>query len=256
METIMLEGTDNIRDFGNTVNREGCRIKPGRLIRSRHLHALTDSDILILKENYHLSEIIDLRTVTEMQDKPDREIPGAFMAQIPLIEEKTVGITHEAATDRTAGERVLPDMTQLYRRIVTDDFSISQLSRALKKIISCDDGAVLWHCTEGKDRCGIVSALVLSLLDVSREIIFADYLITNKTAAKRAEAVMQMVLKKTGSEEKALAVRQVFLADEKYLQAAFDAIEEQNGSTSAFFSKSLNISAAEKTRFQEKCLIR
>ncbi len=53
-------------------------------------------------------------------------------------------------------------MTQLYRRIVTDDFSISQLSRALKKIISCDDGAVLWHCTEGKDRCGIVSALVLS----------------------------------------------------------------------------------------------
>ena len=88
METIMLEGTDNIRDFGNTVNREGCRIKPGRLIRSRHLHALTDSDILILKENYHLSEIIDLRTVTEMQDKPDREIPGAFMAQIPLIEEK------------------------------------------------------------------------------------------------------------------------------------------------------------------------
>ena len=147
-------------------------------------------------------------------------------------------------------------MTQLYRRIVTDDFSISQLSRALKKIISCDDGAVLWHCTEGKDRCGIVSALVLSLLDVSREIIFADYLITNKTAAKRAEAVMQMVLKKTGSEEKALAVRQVFLADEKYLQAAFDAIEEQNGSTSAFFSKSLNISAAEKTRFQEKCLIR
>ena len=152
METIMLEGTDNIRDFGNTVNREGCRIKPGRLIRSRHLHALTDSDILILKENYHLSEIIDLRTVTEMQDKPDREIPGAFMAQIPLIEEKTVGITHEAATDRTAGEWVLPDMTQLYRRIVTDDFSISQLSRALKKIISCDDGAVLWHCTEGKDR--------------------------------------------------------------------------------------------------------
>lgn len=256
MQTIMLEGTDNIRDLGNTVNREGCRIRPGQLVRSRHLHTLTDSDILILKEKYHLSGIIDLRTVTEMQDKPDREIKGTFMAQIPLIEEKTVGITHEAATDRTAGEWALPDMPQLYRRIVTDVFSISQLSKVLKKIINCDDGAVLWHCTEGKDRCGIVSALVLSLLDVSQETIFADYLITNKTAAKRAETVMQMVMKKTGSEERARAVRQVFLADEKYLQAAFDAIEEHNGSITAFISKSLQISQAEKTRFQEKCLIR
>lgn len=256
MQTIMLEGTDNIRDLGNTVNREGCRIRPGQLVRSRHLHTLTDSDILILKEKYHLSGIIDLRTVTEMQDKPDREIPGTFMAQIPLIEEKTVGITHEATTDRTAGEWALPDMPQLYRRIVTDFFSINQLSKVLKKIINCDDGAVLWHCTEGKDRCGIVSALVLSLLDVSQETIFADYLITNKTAAKRAETVMQMVMKKTGSEERARAVRQVFLADEKYLQAAFDAIEEQNGSITAFISKSLQISQAEKTQFQEKCLIR
>lgn len=256
MKNIILEGTDNIRDFANTANREGLHIRPGLLIRSRHLHTLTDRDISILKEKYHLSKIIDLRTATERMDQPDREIPEAAQIEIPLIEEKTIGITHEAGADLSLGEWTLPDMQQLYSKIVSDDFSVNQLSKALKTIISCDDGAVLWHCTEGKDRCGILSALVLSLLDVDLETILEDYLMTNQTAEKRAKTVMEMVFKKTGSQDSAQAVRKVFLADQTYLLAAFEAIERQSGSISAFFEERLNISSSEKKLFQEKCLIK
>ncbi|SCJ82085.1 Tyrosine-protein phosphatase precursor [uncultured Eubacterium sp.] len=256
MKEIILEGTDNIRDFANTVNKKGCLIRPGKLLRSRHLHTLTGADIAVLKKEHHLSKVIDLRTKTEMKDKPDQEIAGVISVWIPLIEEETVGITHETSTDKNAEKWVLPDMRQLYRKIVTDDFSINQLSKTLKTIVHCNDGAVLWHCTEGKDRCGIISALVLSLLDVDRETIFEDYLMTNQAAVQRADAAMKMVLQKTGDEEKAQMVRRIFLADEKYLQAAFDAIEEKNESIAAFFANRLGISEAEKRLLQEKCLLK
>ncbi len=256
MEKIILEGTDNIRDFANTVNKEGCPIRPGKLLRSRHLHTLTDADISVLTKERHLSKVIDLRTKTEIKDKPDREIEGVVSVWVPLIEEETVGITHGTSTDENTEKWTLPDMCQLYREIVTDDFSIGQLSKALKTIVRCSDGAVLWHCTEGKDRCGILSALVLSLLDVDRETIFEDYLMTNQTAAQRADAAMNMVLQKTGNNEKAQMVRKVFLADEKYLQSAFDAIEEQNGSIATFFTNRLGISESEKRLLQEKCLVK
>lgn len=49
------------------------------------------------------------------------------------------------------------------------------------------NGAVLWHCTEGKDRCGLLSATILFLLDVSEDDVMEDYLKTNKAAITRVE---------------------------------------------------------------------
>lgn len=44
-------------------------------------------------------------------------------------------------------------------------------------------GSVLWHCTEGKDRCGLLSAVLLLTLGVKRSTIMEDYLLTNRVNA-------------------------------------------------------------------------
>ena len=254
MQKIVFEKTENIRDFGGTVCADGRTICPGRLIRSRHLHNLTPQDISILQKEYQLSKIIDLRTDREVKDQPDQQVPGAEWRQIPLISESTAGITHETSTDHAAAEWTLPDMPTLYRHIVTDNFSIAQLAKALQEILHTEEGAVLWHCTEGKDRCGIVSALILTLLGADKDTIFHDYLMTNLVSEKRADTFSQLVLQKTGDKKKAQAVRRVFLADQSYLQAAFDAIEEQNGTIAAFFIDKLHLKKGEIEDFRERYL--
>lgn len=55
--------------------------------------------------------------------------------------------------------------------------------------MTTENGSVLWHCTEGKDRCGLLSAIILFLLDVSEEDVMEDYLKTNKAAIRRVEKI-------------------------------------------------------------------
>ena len=254
MQDIMLGGADNARDFGGTVNREGRVIRPGLLIRSNHLNALTEVDVNLLSVEYHLRGIIDLRTDAEVRERPDASVPETEWIHLPLFEERAVGITHEKMTDLSMIAGSMPDMASLYRFMVTDPDSTAQLGRVLQVIMEMETGAVLWHCTEGKDRCGVVSALVLELLNVDRETIFEDYLATNRASAKRADAYGKEVLKKTGDETMARNVRNLFLAGRSYLQAAFEAVEESYGSMERFFEYELGISGEKRAEFQEKCL--
>ena len=75
-----------------------------------------------------------------------------------------------------------------------------------------DQGSILWHCTEGKDRCGLVTAMLLTALSVSREQIVEDYLITNEVNGPKAEAMYQKLLASGRGETVALSVREAYLA--------------------------------------------
>ena len=254
MQKINLEGADNARDFGGTKTKNQSVIKPGILIRSNHLANLSADDVRMLSDQYHVRSILDLRTAEEVKEKPDQEIAGASWQHLPLFEAEAVGITHETSSDLMMALGTMPDMPKLYRRIVSDGYSVSRLAAVFHVILNQENGAVLWHCTEGKDRCGIVSALTLELLEVDRDTIFADYLATNQASSKRADAYEKKVLEKTGDRELAKKVRSMFLAEEAYLRSAFDEIETECGSTERFFEEKLGIGREEKARFRERCL--
>ena len=72
------------------------------IIRSDSLDHLTKDDAALLTGQYHLKTIIDLRTVTEINERPDKAIPGVEYIHIPLMEETTAGITKEQGTDPAA----------------------------------------------------------------------------------------------------------------------------------------------------------
>lgn len=255
---IELQGADNARNFVGIKNDHGMTMVNPAFIRSNLLNTIDDEDISILKDKYKLKKIIDLRTEMEVREKPDVTIPGVEYINIPLFKESAIGLTHEEGTDKCIiKDSHLLDMKALYARFVQDDYSIQQLAKVMRNIVDNtrdkDGGAVLWHCTEGKDRCGIVSAMFLAMIGTDKEIIMQDYLETNQAAAKRAEQFYHQILIVTDSEEKANTAKAAFLASEEYLNAALSVISENYGTMQNFISQKLNISEDEMNSMRAIC---
>ena len=91
------------------------------------------------------------------------------------------------------------------------------------------NGAVLWHCTEGKDRCGLLSATILFLLDVSEDDVMEDYLKTNKAAITRVEKLKKKLHLAGLHREKIEKIEGYFVAKEEFLNAALKTMKEDNG---------------------------
>ena len=255
MSTVIdqFEGLRNVRDLGGAVTGDGSTVSCGHILRSGSLHALSSQDIQVLQSDYQLSLVIDLRTVMEREQLPDIEIPGCTSLHCPLFQEQAVDLTREKGIEEN--ELALPDLAKLYRFMVSDETSVSQLSRAVKAIIGCETGGVLYNCTAGKDRMGIVSMLVYGMLGVSETQIMEDYLMSNETASKDAEALSENILKKTGNRMIAEGLKKAFLADSSYLQSALDYIHSEYGNIVDYCRDALQISEPEQAQFRTRLLI-
>ena len=118
-----------------------------------------------------------------------------------------------------------------------------------------EKGAVLWHCTAGKDRCGIVSSLVLAALGVSREGIMKDYAVNADEFIVQADALYRRALRSGRPEPVAAAARDVFLALPRYMESAFRAIDEEYGSSESYLTRSLQIPETMLKEFRNKMLM-
>ena len=152
---------------------------------------------------------------------PDR-VHSCRYLPMPVFDEFKPGVSHEGEADRQR----LPDMAVLYGILVRN--YADSFRKILTAIMQHDfsEGAVLWHCTEGKDRCGITTALVLELLGVDRTVILEDYLKTNIVNQPKAAAIRAKVAEERG-EEIAESVYRAYLADERYLRSAWEAMGDR-----------------------------
>ena len=205
----------NLRDLGGIPAADGKRIKRGMLIRSASLAEAEERDLK------GISTVIDLRTPAESEEEPDR-CWGAEYLSIPSFDESAAGITRESGAPVTA----VPEMSGLYRMAALT--LAVPFSRTLKAIIGHDfsTGAVLWHCAGGKDRTGVITALVLMLLGIPREGIVEDYLRTNIEAVPKAEKLRSRLTAEKGVRF-AEAVYRASIADESYINAALEVFDEE-----------------------------
>ena len=250
---IRFDGLMNCRDLGGIVNAEGQRVKRGLLLRSECLDALSDADLRRFSEKWKLKLVIDLRTRSELAERPDRRVEGAEYVHAPVFEDAELGITHEQVNENVAAERdPFPPMAGLYRFIVSRASCQAGLGAALKRVMertvravaNGEPGCALWHCSEGKDRCGLMSALLLGALEVDRDTIMHDYLLTNVVNIPRAEAHYREMISEGASLRVAQSVRQAYLADSSYLNAAFEVIYADGASPEPYLRDALGIDGA------------
>lgn len=253
---ISFENISNARDLGGLRTAQGCVIASGLLIRSANLSDAAEADKTVLREKYRLAKIIDLRTETERNERPDPSIAAVDYLPIPIFDSSVAGISHEKRSGSEQLFAVLPKMEPLYRKMVTDPSCRENLGRAARCVMAHDfsTGSVLWHCTEGKDRCGLLSAVLLLALGVERSTIMEDYLLTNRVNAAKAERYYQRMLEAGRTEAEAETIRDIFLAKEEYLNAAFSAMDAQYGNADTFLHDGLKIPQKLMERFQNSVL--
>ena len=247
--SIPFTGIQNCRTLGGLPTSDGHTVADGRLYRAAYLAEAADSDLERLGGELHVSLIVDLRTSREVARKPDRAVPGARALHLPVFDERKEGVSHEEDTEPgPPGE--MPPMEEVYRFMVSDEGCRANLGRALRAIMEhvASGGAALWHCTEGKDRCGLVSAFLLSALGVERSLIREDYLLTNRVNGPKAQGFYDYMLNHGKSETFAAFVRDVFLAKASYLRAAFRAVDEAGGMR-AYLTGPLGLQSALLDRF-------
>jgi len=255
MKIIRLAKSKNTRDlFGSSINLKNLSgtIAECKLIRSAKLNKIHKKDIYVLKNDYQVKKIIDLRTPAEIKQKPDVKIPEVEYLSIPFFYKPLFGISHEKKWYKRYDMKAIPDLEKSYEVLVSDSECIVSIKKILKEIMNTSEGAVLWHCSEGKDRCGIISMFILSILGVPQSEIFADYLKTNDACFKKAQFFYWFFKIIMPWSDVAIRIKKALIADELYLKAALRKIDEISGSIEKYITDVLEISEKERIDFAKR----
>ena len=191
----------------------------------------------------------------------------------PILEEETLGITREnegtkdgnavvkevIAKIQMSGGTPIGYMNEMYKNLITNPFSRRQYRRFFDILLNHKEGAVLWHCTAGKDRVGVGTILLLSALSVPRELIIADYMKVNEFNKDEVDKLMddlmcrQDICKELGRKEQE-AVRLLFTVDRSYADAIFGTMEQEYGSTDVFLREEMGLTDEKRKYLKDKYL--
>ena len=255
LSNLKLKYADNCRDLGGIKNCDGRVIKKNFFIRGTTLSKLSKEDIDFLKNKCRLATIIDLRCKKEIDENPNVIIDGVKYYELPLSTESVLGISHEKKVHTLKTLKMMPPMEDLYQKLVSDE-CLENLSIIMKTILTLSDDrySVFFHCSVGKDRTGIVAALILAFLGVDRKKIMDDYLYTNKNVRIKAFFAYIGIFILRWNPRFSSKIQRSMLAEKEFLDNAFKKIEEEFGSIDNFFEKKINITPQMKKKLYDKFL--
>jgi len=172
---IRLGGAHNVRDLGGYVATGGSETRWRSILRGDGLHLLDENDMGVLIDE-GLRTVIDLRGARELEVEPNP------FASHPIIRYRNIPLFGALSPiDAVQGPNGAPfDMAARYRDAI--DQCREPIAGVLTAIADADEGIVLFHCSAGKDRTGIIAALLLSLAGVDDETIITDYALTASIA--------------------------------------------------------------------------
>ena len=267
---IPVQGIVNARDLGGYIMQDGRKLRDGMLIRAAHLADATDDDLHYLS-NIPLAKIIDFRKDIEKKGKDDRMVPGAqyicleIDASGKLVaqateDEKRLFIGQKQfdinkfmimAAFNSMAQRIAH---QMYPNLFFEPDCQKQFARFFRLILEADNGAVLYHCTQGKDRTGIASALILAALGASRETIIADFDATNRVYEKEVRRCCQNVRLMGGKEAEIETVKAFLGANTDNFIKILDRIDREYGSMEAYLKGPIGLTDQDFATLRERYL--
>jgi protein-tyrosine phosphatase len=217
---IALEGAVNFRDLGGYAAGDGLQTRWRTLFRADGLGELTETDMGVLRQ-FDIRTVIDLRSGSELErGRFDVEAHPVAFHHFPFIDE-------------------LPDAQDFCRKpgllgtqyldIVRD--AGGQILAALDVLAAPDALPAVFHCTAGKDRTGVLSAVVLSLLGVDEPTVVADYALSG-AAMLRLRA--KLIAKYPEGRETLENIDEVFSAEPAQMEQLLEHIAGEYGSVATY----------------------
>ncbi len=246
---IAIEGTNNLRDIGGHLTESGRRMRTRRILRSEVLlfQGAGTRASAWSADNTHAYRALGIRTVVDLRGSEETasqpsawpHATGASLIHLPL------------------GEGGEGDATDIMRRLLAGEirsFGVDDLARfygvnlrrqsrlfgrALEKLSRADRLPALVHCQAGKDRTGLLVALLLEALETPREIVVADYAMTGLLRPNRV-ALYVDILHPLAIDP--AAVSALFDAPPMAMSLTLDALDAEFGSVSAFLHEAAGVS--------------
>lgn len=250
---IGLENTINFRDLGGLKTKDGRTVRKGFIYRSDNLSKLETADFGRFNA-LRIATVYDLRTDHEIKGKEDHLPANVHYLHTPVVQDNAGEIKglKKRVLNGEITEQQAKDMTaRFYADAVT--VNIGSVKDILKQITSSNQ-PVLYHCSAGKDRTGIISALILSVLNVDRQVIVDDFMVSNYYRRGRAEKTLGKA--KLGRIIKPKlnmgAVEILSTVDESFINATFNAIDSTYGGMEPFIENQLGINKEARKLLIEK----
>lgn len=261
----MFEGIINARDLGG-IRIGDKTVRKGLLLRTAHLHDATEADVRKLSEEYHLARIFDFRSSPEASLQPDRPIPGAQHLLLPTLDTEAETRSGEAIPEqmwldlpkhivRLSFMKFFQQKARsLYPSLVVSEFSQLQYAAFLNLILETEEGAVLWHCSQGKDRTGMGAALILGALGADRETIVQDFDRSNDAYRPLVKQLCADVEAAGGGEEEKDVIRAFMGVSVRNFNHALDVLEANWGSIPGFLEEQMGIDETDLQKLRDRYL--
>ncbi len=285
-QSLGLEGVGNARDLGGYQTSDGKKVRRNVLLRSAMPLLATERDRAYLRDELHLTKVLDFRMNMERQEaggafstahaasgksaedgpKP-RVLDFADTENVPILDEE------QMMSDYANRMKLLGDDTSPIRMVIIgvdsgyvsenmyidfleNDFGKRGYATLFQRLIAQPaNEALLYHCTQGKDRTGLASMLILSLLGVDEDTIVFDYLLTNEFNANIIQRERHGLLRSGIPEEKLdtymLGMDQVY---EVTMRNALTHLKNTYGSVHGYIRDVLGVSDAECEALRDKYL--
>lgn len=243
---VPLEGVLNTRDLGGLKTEDGRSVRMGQLIRSGEIDEISESSMQSLNE-MGVSVVVDLRTTSEATAHPAQwpEGEGPVRHNFPVMENESQMIEDMRASIKSGtakAEETDALFAGAFSYIATD--YTDEYRDLFDVLLGQPEGeAVLYHCSGGKDRTGVATALVLTALGVTKEDIQADFMMSNtlKDADNKAEQIAAEVNAAQGTSMTAEAVWPSLGVRESYLDEFYKSVEEGYGSVDGYLRDGLGL---------------
>jgi protein-tyrosine phosphatase len=236
----------NFRDLGGYPAANGKRVKWGLLYRSGHFAKASPADLIYLQA-LNIDTIIDFRSAQEKEQEPDR-LPasgGMKILALPMLDVVNEAMSKEIHTAVKNNDfqdfDPFEKMLQMYQVIAREHAAKYRLF--IQTIQAAQGRPVLWHCTAGKDRTGFGAAILLRLLGVEDQVIIKDYLLSRQYIENRRR--LMLMLRLTRGREVVGIVKKLMSVDETWMQAAFQALDQQWGNFENYAKEGLALSPAD-----------
>ena len=267
---IPVNGIINARDLGGYIMQDGRRLRDGMLIRSAHLADASDEDLQYLS-SIPIYKVIDFRKDIEMNGKTDRMVPGAEYIRLEI--DASGKIVSQATEDEkrlfTGNKQfdvkkfmVMAAFNpmaqkiaqQMYPNLTNDPECRKQFKQFFRLILDTANGAILYHCTQGKDRTGFASALILAALGADRDTIVADFDATNRVYEEDVRQCCQNVLLMGGKENEIATVKSFLGANTDNFIKALESIDKEFGSMEAYLKGPIGLTDQDILTLRERYL--
>ncbi|KAI1796151.1 protein-tyrosine phosphatase-like protein [Ganoderma leucocontextum] len=241
---VSIPGVVNVRDLGSyPTDQPGFVTKPRLVYRSGEISYITPEGIQQLRDVLGISIVYDLRSDTEMRkyDTPIPEMEGVQVIHVPVFKKEDYSPEAMAKRFELYASGKTEAFMQLYSQIL--DHAGPAFGVVLRHVKDKPEQGCLFHCTAGKDRTGVLAALLLKLAGVDDEAIARDYALTRVGREPARETVMERLAKVPFFASNMEGALNMFSSRHETMIAFLQMLQDRYGGAEAYMRNVVGLSA-------------